>query len=218
MDENKITEQCKSFTNQEAACFTTSCFGMLSFAGDNFLAWYQDEILSIWNERNLPLDENLFSIGFEKLEQGLKNSASYESDVFLREHYSNSYLNGDDGSFDSIVGFFINIPTDLATIANSLLSGADIKKTVGLLDRKIFGACLSMMAVRAILCYALFNDSEPGNPEDQQEFDSSPCLVQAERDLQYAIELAKREKIIPRGERKWDYEFLGYPSGGPKVS
>ena len=63
-----------------------------------------------------------------------------------------------------------------------------------------------------ILCYALFNEPEAADSAAKEKFASSTCWTQALQDFQLAVELAKQEKVIPFGDRKWDYNFFGYDS------
>jgi len=205
MDQSRMLERCQDL----AACLTISCFGMLSFASEDFLAEYKNEILPIWHGRELRLNEDMFLIGFEKLVRALDSSEPYAPDDFFHQQYFDSYLSGDDGSFDSRVGRLINDASDLAMIADSLLSGADITKTVGSLKPIVLSIGRTIEATQGILCYALFNTSEPEDSHARDEFNASPCWPQVKRDLQYAIELAEKEKFVPRGERKWDYDFFG---------
>ena len=217
MDEDGIKEQCRNLSDRQIACFSLSCFGMLSFASREFLAEHK-EIFSVWKKRNLPLNAEIFSIGFERLAKALEASTPYVSDIFFCDYYLNSYLNGDDeGSFDARVCYFINIPADLARLSDALLSGSNItEKQLGTLDPKILGPHLAIAAVRHILCYALFDENEPANHSDNEKFDSSACWARAERDLQYAIELARQDKFVQLGEQKWDYNFFGYPFDGTR--
>ena len=213
-NEIKIKEICQNFTERKAACFTISCFGMFSFVGKDFLT-QQPEIFSIWQRRGIPLGEDLFSVGFEKLARALESPTPYQSDDFFHKHYYDSYLNGDDGvhgdpqSFDARVGFFLNYPKDIAIVADALLSAADVTETVGILDRKFSGAYLSMVGFEHILSYALFNSSEPETLEAREEIKLSSLWERAKQDIQHAIDLANQEKFIPLGDRKWDYEFFG---------
>ena len=196
---------------------------MFSFATSDFLAEHP-EIYSIWEKRNLPLNEELISIGFEKLVKGLEASVPYESDVFFYDYYLNAYLNGDDGyvngdgtsSFDARVGLFLNFPMDLARLADALLSSSNItEKNLGTLDPKILGPHLAIEGVRQILCLAMFNESGISVQLAERKFSSSSCWAQAERDVMDAVELARKDKFIPFGDRKWDYKFFGYPCKGP---
>jgi len=222
-NEKRIEEICQNFTERKAACFTISCFGMFSFVGQDFLT-QQPEIFSIWQRRGIPLGEDLFAVGFEKLARALDSPTPYQSDDFFHKHYYDSYLNGDDGiygdpgSFDARVGCFLNYPKDIAIIADALLSGADVSETVGIVDRKFSGAYLTILGFEHILSYALFNSSESETLKARDEIKLSPVCAQAKQDIQQAIDLANQEKIIPLGGRKWNYEFFGLSFQGSNQS
>ena len=211
---NPLLDECRSLSDSQITCLSISCFGLFCHAGRDFANMHSAELQRVYASRGLEPDADFmfnlhhqitgwFNIGTSPPKESLQNleEAYIDPDAGNFEH---------DGKVDwagcqlyqciytlgkySLLSFQGEIPAD------------DIYREAEL-------------GVYKAVCNGLYNCSEPYSPHGKEmmaKLLSSAPYQQAMKDLEHVVNLAKEEKILPWGERKWDYDLLGLPFDASK--
>lgn len=206
---SEIEHQCAELNQRQLTCFGISCFGMLSHSAKDFIDSRLSDLKSVWDARGLDLGADFMELIYHELATAFKNGTTSASEKSLST-LDNAFVTREDGSFEESSCLLFGAAYTLGRL--SFLSfESDLK------NQDVFGEVET--TILQGVCHGLFNVAEPYSPHSDEMWQgirTSTSYLQAAKDIEYAIGLAKQEKILPLGERKWDFEFFGLPFDGSK--
>ena len=195
------------FNDRQTTCLSVSCFGLFCYVARDFVNSHLAEVQRVYESRGL--EPNYMFDLYHELENHFKDGTYPSEETW--ELMEGAYIDADDGDFS----FDGNCDWAGCEIyqgiyfqgKHSLLS---FQGRTNAID--VHGE--ARLNVYKAICNGLYNCSEPYSPfakDMMQELLNSSPYLQAMKDLQHAVDLAQEEKILPFGERKWDYDFFRLP-------
>lgn len=205
-----LFDSCEEFNDRQLTCFSISCLGLLCNGTQEFVAANLQELEAAWELEGINLTPDFMAGFYDEMVSCFESGRSPSPSSF--EQVDKSYVDRNSASGNLEPSGLL-----LFDFARTLARNTHLNFRSALSAERIFAEVKATLL--QCLCMGLFNTSEPYSPcgeEMEKAVHNTDSLKQGVKDLEYVIDLAKAEKILPRQDRNWDYEFFQFPFDGSK--
>ena len=203
-----LKERCIDLNPKQLTCFGISCFGLFCHSARDFFTANFTELQEVWSSRELNVEADYMEAIYHELVSSFEKGTSPSQSSL--DTLDKAYVDVDDATFE-VPGWVLYHKSHSLARISFLSFESDTE------GRDFFDELQTF--VEQSICYVLFNVSEPYTPRIDEMFDgirTSPAYLQAIRDIEHVIHLAEKEKTLPFGELKWNFDFFNLTPDGSK--